>query len=121
MSKKPFDAKDPLWKVLGKSTTRPASPQFAHKVVRASREEVSIPIWNRALSPLGLLGAGAGLAVIVYAASFALNPSGVTPSDVTSTAPAVEVITEDLNTELLGAAAESPSLFSDDELLALIF
>lgn len=113
---------DPVWNLVDQASTAKASPLFARNVMREIRLGASAPAswWQRLLTPVpltaGALAAAAAFAILVSIprpdASIATVPDAPTAS------PAVEF---DLDRSLLIAAAEDPSLFSDEELLALLY
>ena len=115
---------DPVWDLLDKAPAPKAGPMFARNVMREIRvaEEVATPWWKRLLAPVPLT-AGAVAAAAAFAIIVAVNQPGDTPTitetPVTPDAPMAE--TYDVEQSLLIAAAEEPSLVSDEELLALLY
>ncbi len=126
-----FDAdleKDDVWNLLGDTTPRNPSPRFVQDTLRRVRmdgETKNSPWWNALFSPKPLIGiAGAALAAIAIVIS--LPSDSGTPSSTANTDPvSVEDWQDDLEdavaSELLSSAAEDPTLFSDGEIVALLY
>lgn len=119
--------RDPVWDLVDQSAPRQAGPLFSRNVMREIRvaEQPSVPWWKRLLASRPLMASSLAAAAAV-AILLAVNPdkdttgSGVTNNDPASV-PVAEQLDENLNQELLIAAAEDPSLFSDEQLLALLY
>lgn len=114
---------DPVWDLLDKAPAPKAGPMFARNVMREIRlsEERSAPWWKRLLAPIPLT-AGAVTAAAAFAIIVAANPPDDTPVADTPDAPGAPVAeVYDVEQRLLIAAAEEPSLVSDEELLALLY
>jgi len=112
---------DPVWELLEQSPTRPAGPSFVRKTVQLVREQEQRGRgWQRLLSPAPLVGMAAAAAAIALAV-VQLRPDGATGPSVTAYDSAqAEAIQEMVETEMLWAAAEDPSGFSDQELVCLL-
>ena len=118
-----------LWEFLGKNTSQEASPLFSRNILREIRiETVNKPtFWQNFLRPRHL--APTALATLATVTILLWNPfqqqektsltntkhSEVIPAEVAST------IESTLEAELLVAAADSPDLFSDEEVISMLF
>ena len=118
---------DPVWDLLDQSPPTKVSPTFAQDTLRQVRQLESAPAppwWKKLLAPAPL--AAGGLAVAAAITIMAILPD---PSSESGTIADNEVITpatsneldEEFQQELLIAAAEEPELFSDAELLAMLY
>ena len=119
---------DPVWDLLDQSPPREAGPLFSRNVMREIRlaGEKATPWWKRLLAPRPLLAsslaAAAAVAIIVSVNPEKPGTGGVAGSDPEDApTPVAEQLDETLNQELLIAAAEDPTLFSDEQLLALLY
>jgi len=103
---------DPVWTLVDQARTAKAGPLFARNVMREIRlgEQSPTPWWKRLIAPVPLT-AGA-----LAATAFAILMSIDRPEP-----PTAPVADFDLDQSLLIVAAEDPSLFSDEELLALLY
>ena len=119
---------DPVWKLVDEARPVQAGPFFARNVLREIRlaEKESAPWWRRLLSPRPLLAGGlAALAAVAIIAS--LGPSGTDDpalgqgSDTPAPAPVAREVDELLNEELLMAASEDPSAFTDEALVTMLY
>ena len=113
---------DPVWDLLAQAPPPEASPRFVADTLRAARMSASRrPWWKRILSPVPATGLTAATAAVV--AMVILWQPGADPAGSASvrydTAQA-ETIQEVAETEILLAAADDLSEFSDQELVALI-
>ena len=133
---KEWDTSDPLWQLLGEVNQPQADPFFARNIVRSVRQmELEKPSLAARLSgifsgPRLALGAisCAAIAAVVWQAM----PSASTqPNSPSITQPSAPVIIEDIEaetnyfedlvmTETLSAAAEDPSIFTRDEVVAML-
>ena len=113
---------DPVWNLLDASQTAKASPAFAQDVLRRVRQLDATPVapwWQKLLSPAPLLGgAMAAAAAIALMAVLSPDPAGTKPEIVNDVS---ETLDEAFQQELLFVAVEEPDLFSDAELLAMLY
>lgn len=113
---------DPVWNLLDASQTAQASPAFAQDVLRRVRQldaAPAVPWWKKLLSPAPLLGgAMAAAAAIALMAVLSPDPAGTKPAIVNN---ASKTLDEAFQQELLFVAVEEPDLFSDAELLAMLY
>ena len=114
---------DPVWDLVDKAPTQPASSHFASATVRMVREQEerkSNVWWKQLLAPMPIAGVAAAAAAIALVAS--IDFSGNQPSTLVNTPSGAEAeaIQEVVEVEMLMAAAENPSEFSDQELVALL-
>ena len=120
-----------LWDLLGQSKPGEANPLLSRNVLREIRLQensstAASSFWSKLLRPRVLVpGALAALALTV---ALAWNPSKEAASGLAeatdSGALPVAVATsfeDSLESELLLAAADTPSLFSDEEVVAMLF
>lgn len=121
--------KDPVWKLVDQAPAPQARPAFAQDVLRQVRQleaEPATPWWKKLLAPAPLsAGALAAAAVVAILISVDFTPTGA-PSltnggEVPDTAPVLSEIDHAVSEQLLMAAAEDPDLFSDEELLAMLY
>lgn len=114
--------KDPVWDLLDQASAPKAGPMFARNVMREIRlaEQSPAPWWRRLLAPIPLT-AGAVTAAAAFAIIVAIDRPDTPIADTPGSpdAPAAEVY--DVEQSLIIAAAEEPSLVSDEELLALLY
>ncbi len=117
---------DAIWNLVDKASVNQPSPTFVQDTLRRARlAEPEKTSWcQKLLSPVGLLGASSA-AIACVALIFTLNsePAAVTPEIVKQSTPTQEwsELEDALASELLVSASEDPSLFSDAELVALLF
>ena len=112
---------DPVWNLLDKAPPAHAGPLFARNVLREIRlaAHQPAPWWKRLLAPVPLT-TGALAASAAFAVFIALTPPDQTSASLPPTPPpAIEEF--DVDQGLLFAAIEDPSLFSDEEVLALLY
>jgi len=126
-----FDAdleQDAVWNLLGDSSPSNPSPRFVQDTLRRVRLENAAPKaswWKSLLAPKPLISmAGAALAAVAIILSLPSTPD--TPTQIADTTPeVVEDWQSNLNdavaSELLSSAAEDPSLFTDGEIVALLY
>lgn len=111
---------DPVWDLVDKAPTQPASAHFAHKTVQMVRErQQRLSWWQKLMKPAPIAGLAAAAAAIALVVSLSF------PDDQGSTVAGfkgqqAEAIQEALETEMLMAAADNPSEFSDQELVYLL-
>lgn len=116
--------RDPVWDVVDQAQPPEASPLFSRNVMREIRLlEAPTPWWKRFLASKPLIASSLAAAAAV-AILIAVNPndpaSGITDGSTPDSAT-VAALHDELDQELLIAAAEDPSLFSDEQLLALLY
>jgi len=113
---------DPVWNLLDASQTAKASPAFAQDVLRQVRQLDAAPVapwWKKLLSPAPLFGgAMAAAAAIALMAVLSPDPAGTGPEIAND---ASKTLDEAFQQELLFVAVEEPDLFSDAELLAMLY
>jgi energy-converting hydrogenase Eha subunit A len=118
-AKKPEPAleADPVWDLVDKAHTQPASAHFARKTMQLVRErEKRQSWWQKLMKPTPIVGLAAAAAAIALVVS--LNFPGNQGAKVTSfKGEQVEAIQDALETEMLMAAADNPAEFSDQELV----
>lgn len=118
-----------LWELLGKSPSDKASPLFSRNVMREIRLEKSnsaakAPFWRSLLTPRYLVPAAMAMAlVLVWPSLFGPQAETVAKGPTNSALPVevVESLESSLESELLVAAADKPGLFSDEEVIAMLF
>lgn len=120
-----------LWDLLGKTPSPEASPLFSRNVMREIRVQESDlarkpSFWQALVSPRHLIPiAVAGMAAVAFllwnpdskpAASVVQLPDNeAIPLEVASS------LESSFESELLLAAADTPELFSDEEVIAMLF
>lgn len=123
---------DPVWNLIDQARPREASPLFARKVLREIRlaEAKPLPWWRRSVPAIPLaIGSFAAAAVVALLLSLTAPPDqGDHPTKLADTTPpssaspgSSAAFNQAFERELLIAAAEDPSLFSDEQLLALLY
>jgi hypothetical protein len=124
---------DPVWNLVDAAEAPKAGPAFAQDVMRKVRQSEAAPAqawWKSLFAPVPLAaGALAAAAVITFLVAFPGTPesngngNGIAKGDGSPSAPSVVEmqIEEELDHQLLIAAVEDPSLFSDEELLAMLY
>ena len=124
-----------LWELLAQKPAEEAGPLFSRNVLREIRlqDSKSAPssgsapsLWSKLLEPRVLFPAG--LAALALIAAFnwnsAMEPRSSLADATNPDAFPVAVATsmeDSLESELLLAAADTPSLFSDEEVVAMLF
>ncbi|MBT8044503.1 MAG: hypothetical protein KJO79_06080 [Verrucomicrobiae bacterium] len=118
---------DQLWDLLGEASERQPSAFFARNVVREARLLGSQkPTWQDRItaffSPAKLtIGAAAcGCALAVYSMWPTTTPVEPAPVAETTTPEPSSALAELVIEESLAAAAEDPTLFTRDEVVAMI-
>lgn len=113
---------DQLWDVLGNASSAAPSETFVQNTVRAARlsEDRKPSVLSLLAKPVFAAGGLIALIAIIATIHFTSQPgnSGNTianPDD----APAQEA--DWLEQDLLSVAAEDPELFSDEEIVAMVF
>ena len=123
----PLDENDPLWQLLKESPHLEAGPFFSRNVMREIRalEAEKPSLWQKirraraAWTTTCAIGLAATAALIL-----SLNLSPRSPESTTlaaSPSVASTALETYLDEELLRVAADEPSLFSDDEVIAMLF
>jgi len=112
---------DTLWETLAKSPSRNAPANFAQNTMRAARlsQESTRASWrNLLIKPT--LAFGGAIAVIAIGAFVLFEPGNDnSPAEVASTTGNNE--SDWLNEALISTAIEKPDLFTDAEIVAMIF
>lgn len=113
---------DPVWNLLDESPPAKAGPFFARNVMREIRlaGHARTPWWRKILSPVPLT-AGAVAAAAAFVVLVAVNRPDTPIADGPDTPASVVAEAFDVDQSLLIAAVEDPSLFSDEEVLALLY
>ena len=133
---KEWDTSDPVWQLLGEANQPQADPFFARNIVRSVRQmELERPSLAARLSgifsgPRLALGAisCAAIAAVVWQAMPSASTQPNAPSIAQPSAPVIiEEVEAEINyfedlvmTETLSAAAEDPSIFTRDEVVAML-
>ena len=117
---------DPVWDLVDRAQPPEASPLFSRNVMREIRVlgDYSAPWWKRLLTskPLIASSIAAAAAVAILVSVNNESPTGLANEDpAPAVEPALASLDEELDQELLIAAAADPSLFSDEQLLALLY
>ena len=119
---------DSVWDLLDASPARKASPVFLQNTLREIRlaeADKPTPWWKKILSPKPL--AASALAACAAVAIIVNLPSGSDSQDIADKDPIpadpspLAEVENSLADELLLSAAENPSLFSDQEVLAFLY
>ena len=122
--------RDALWALLGESKQVQPGSRFVDDTLRRIRLEDGRKAggWMSFFkSPLGALASAGGLVTACLILAFTLVPDQTPKEQIAEQDTVVEEIEpldelgEELEDELLSLALDSPSLFSDDELIELIF
>ncbi len=117
---------DTVWSLVDRSSNAQPSPTFVENTLRRTRlaHSEKTSLWQKFFSPIGLLGtSSAALAALALVFTLNSQPSVSTPDIVIQDEPTQEwtELEDVLATELLVSATEDPSLFSDAEVIALLF
>ena len=117
---------DPVWDLVDKTEAPEVSPLFVRNVMREVRlaSETRLPWWKSLLSPRPVFAGSLAAVAATILILANLNPSTENARDV----PGPTVIAEPqipqldalLDEEMLAQAAEDPSAFSDEALVALL-
>ncbi|MBL50267.1 MAG: hypothetical protein CMP28_15160 [Roseibacillus sp.] len=116
---------DSVWGLVDQTAPPGAGPFFVRNVMREVRlsSEQDLPWWKQLLTPRPVL---AGSLAAVAAILIAVNPGETGPVAAEDPAPVPGVETDAspldvlLEEEILSQAAEDPSAFSDEALVALL-
>ncbi len=119
---------DPIWPALEHATNTQPSPQFVDQTLRRVRIESHRPSpwWKSLFSPKPLITAGA-LAVLALAAVPLLTDTpNPTPAPIAKNHSNLDdtssnELEDTLASAFLAQAVEDPELFSDQEIVSLIF
>jgi len=115
---------DAVWKLLSEAKPMETSPAFTQNVLRAVRQsgtQESTTWWNKLLSPKVALPACAALALALIIGLQSPETAKNTVQGPTQPSN-LEVEAESwYDDALLSTAVENPELFSDEELVAMIF
>jgi len=114
---------DQLWDVLGKTSSTEAPSNFVQNTVRAARlsneEPKRTKIFSWLTKPAFTLG---GLTAVVAITLFFLNQQSGDETFTDLSSGSNESVESDwLQQDMLTAAVEDPELFSDEEIVALVF
>ena len=113
---------DPVWRLLDQAPPPEPGPLFVRNVLREVRlaEAACRPWWQGLLAPkplaAGALGAAALAALVIWTSP--TPQTAETPEPEPAATNPVEALLEE---ELLLTAAEDPSVFSDEQLVALLY
>ena len=121
-AKKPEPAlePDPVWDLIDKAPTQPASSHFARETVKLVRQrEERESWWQKLLNPVPLAGMTAATAAIALIIGISL-PGGEGGNVAGFNGEKAEALQDALETEMLIAAADNPAEFSDQELVYLL-
>ena len=112
---------DPVWDLIDKAPTQPASVHFARETVQLVRQarEPRESWWQKLMTPVQLTGLAAAAVAVALVIGFGFPGAG-NGKVVTSNGEKAAALTEILETEMLMAAADNPSEFSDQELVYLL-
>lgn len=121
---------DPVWDILNQASRPEPSPFFARNVVRSTRQLEKESLASRVISlfrsrRLALGAAACACAMITYQMwPAATGPESTPAKDITQTVTPVETTTTDLTEliieETLIAAANDPSIYTRDEVVAML-
>lgn len=117
---------DAVWDLIDQSPTQPASAHFVRKTVQMVREERQRRSWWQRLvaaakdRPATAIASLAAATAALLLALTAWQPGGQPTDPVSDNSPQAGDIEEAIATEMLMAAAENPSEFSDQELVVLL-
>lgn len=118
------DEQDALWDLLAKAPTRKAGPYFAQKTTRMAMETPQTKPWwvGWWTQPLAVGGLVAACAAVALTASglFNTTPQSGGGTITQHQSPQAQAIQEIAETEMLIAASDDLSEFTDQELVALI-
>lgn len=120
---------DPVWNLVDQAEAPQAGPAFTQDVMRKVRQlegEPARPWWKSLFAPVPLAaGALAAAAVLTFAIYFSPDPesssvakNGTSAQQGDAVASAID---EEVDQQLLIVAVEDPTLFSDEELLAMLY
>ncbi|MEJ6581157.1 MAG: hypothetical protein QNL33_19065 [Akkermansiaceae bacterium] len=119
---------DAIWDVLAEATPGEAPPRFLQDTLRRARlEPAARPGWRslgiRGIWTASLTTLGTAAAVVALIISLPSDPTPVEQTTSTqTTAPTQWLELEDaLASEVLTEAAENPAMFSDQEIVALLY
>lgn len=119
-----LDEKDALWQLLGESSPQQASPLFSRNILRKIRlQEEAKPFWKKFFRPQFVLPVTAASLIALACVPLLTSPDASSPETVSGSLVTEQpsTLVSYLDEELLLAAADEPSLFSDDEVIAMLF
>ena len=107
---------DALWDMLGNAPQTAASPTFVQNTVRAARlsQAETTPLWKKLMIPAIAAPTLAVVVIGLFLSQPSNEPSSLAQQDHAESA-------DWLDNALLASAAERPELFSDEELVSLVF
>ena len=115
---------DPVWDLVDKAPTQPASSHFASATVRMVREqqERKSAWWKQLFAPMPIAGMAAATATIalIISMSFPGASTGGQDIAIAPDSPEAVAIQEVVEVEMLMVAADNPSEFTDQELVTLL-
>jgi hypothetical protein len=122
---------DPVWELLGEATERKADTFFARNIVRQTRElSEASPTWSQRLIEIFStkkillpIAAAACIGVVAVTQFNSEQPTINQPAKVADTVPVEDsstALAELVIEESLVAAAEDPTQFTHDEVVAMI-
>ena len=119
---------DAVWNLIDQSSSLEPSGSFTQDTLRRSRLEETgkSSWWQKIFTPIGLVSiSGTAVAAIALMVALKADPTPVTPPPIADHKPAPteewSELEDQLASALLVTASEDPSLFSDEELVALLF
>ena len=118
---------DAIWNTLAEATDLEPSPAFLQNTLRRVRLEADSRPWWKSLTPRRVWTAsfaalGTAPAVVALMISSPSDPTPVERATSVETAPSQWTELEDaLASEVLTEAAENPAMFSDQEIVALLY
>ena len=119
----PLEA-DPVWDLVDKAPTQPASSHFASATVRMVREqqERKSAWWKQLFAPMPLAGLAAAAAAVALVVNVSMNTPDAGNFVDNSNFDSVEAVAiqEVVEVEMLMVAADNPSEFTDQELVTLL-
>ena len=117
---------DPVWVLIDKAEVPEVNPLFVRNVMREVRlvNEARLPWWKHLLAPKpALAGSLAAVTALILITANPDHPTKETGNDVRTSAiaePQIPQLDTLLDEEMLAQAAEDPSAFSDEALVALL-
>ena len=113
---------DVIWETLSKSPTQKASSAFTQNTVRAARlsQDATTSNWHRIFSS-PTVAIGAITAVVTISAIFLLGGDNQHSLQLAGTSDTTTSQADWLNEALINTAIEEPDLFTDTEVIAMVF
>lgn len=119
---------DALWSLLGEGSQLQANPLFSRNVMREVRlsEQKPTSFWQLLFRPKHALGAAIlgvlAIALLILASNLTPSSEGVAAGkSLDDVAESDETLASYLDEELLLVAADEPTLFSDESVIAMLF